>query len=88
MVSQGTYLACLDVSEDLDRIELPSSSEGGIREIEFQRYLVEEPHIHVNPGSSYGLGRAGRMRMNIATSRQLVERALGNIAAARAHTPE
>ena len=42
----------------------------------FQRYLVDHAHIHLNPGSSYGLGGAGRMRMNIATSRQLVERAL------------
>lgn len=86
MVSQGTYLAWLDASEALDRTELPSSSEEGIREIEFQPYLVEEAHIHVNPGSSYGLGGAGRMRMTIATSRQLVERARRNIAAALAHT--
>jgi bifunctional pyridoxal-dependent enzyme with beta-cystathionase and maltose regulon repressor activities len=38
----------------------------------------------MNPGSSYGLGSDGRMRMNLATSRQLVERALGNMAQALA----
>ena len=81
---EGTYLAWLDVSKALDRIELPSNSAENTREVNFQRYLVEQAHVHINPGSSYGLGGAGRMRMNIATSRQLVQRALRNIAAALA----
>jgi cystathionine beta-lyase len=38
--------------------------------------------VHLNPGSSYGTGGAGHMRMNIATSRKLVELALNNIAEA------
>ena len=38
--------------------------------------------IHLNPGSAYGAGGAGHMRMNLATSRLLVRRALDNIAAA------
>ena len=46
----------------------------------FQRYLLDQAHIHINPGSNYGLVGAGRMRMNIATSRQLVELALTNMA--------
>ena len=46
--------------------------------------LVDHAHIHLNPGSAYGLGSDGRMRMNLATSRQLVERALGNMAQALA----
>ena len=33
----------------------------------------------MNPGSSYGLGGANHMRMNLGTSRKLVERALTNI---------
>ena len=36
----------------------------------------------MNPGSSYGLGGHGRMRMNIATSRKLLELALNNLATA------
>ena len=56
------------------------SEEDTTPEREFQRYLVDRAHIHLHPGSSYGLGSDGRMRMNIATSHQLVERALGNMA--------
>jgi bifunctional pyridoxal-dependent enzyme with beta-cystathionase and maltose regulon repressor activities len=36
----------------------------------------------VNAGAAYGVGGEGRMRMNIATSRKLVELALNNIAGA------
>ena len=81
---EGTYLAWLDVSKALERVELPPTTEESSLEVDFQRYLVEQAHVHINPGSSYGLGGAGRMRMNIATSRQLVQRALRNIAAALA----
>jgi cystathionine beta-lyase len=36
--------------------------------------------VHLNQGASYGLGGANHMRMNIATSRKLVEQALNNMA--------
>ena len=60
------------------------ASDRATPETVLQRYLVERAHIHINPGSSYGLGGSGHMRMNIATSRQLVELALHNMAAALA----
>ncbi|MDP7690289.1 MAG: aminotransferase class I/II-fold pyridoxal phosphate-dependent enzyme [Vicinamibacterales bacterium] len=84
---EGTYLAWLDVSDALDRIDAEdtaAASEQTTPETVLQRYLVEHANIHINPGSSYGLGGSGHMRMNIATSRQLVELALGNMAAALA----
>ncbi|MDP6580810.1 MAG: aminotransferase class I/II-fold pyridoxal phosphate-dependent enzyme [Vicinamibacterales bacterium] len=84
---EGTYLAWLDVSDALDRIgaeDTAAASEQTTPETVLQRYLVEHANIHINPGSSYGLGGSGHMRMNIATSRQLVELALGNMAAALA----
>jgi len=34
----------------------------------------------MNPGTNYGLGGSGHMRMNIATSRKTLELALTNIA--------
>jgi bifunctional pyridoxal-dependent enzyme with beta-cystathionase and maltose regulon repressor activities len=34
----------------------------------------------MNPGTNYGLGGAGHMRMNIATSRKTLQLALTNIA--------
>ena len=45
---KGTTRAWLNASKALDRVNLPSSSEDGSRDIEFQRHLVEEAHIHVN----------------------------------------
>ncbi len=82
---EGTYLAWLDVSDAIDRVGAMPAVAGDPQatpETTFQRYLVEHANIHVNPGSSYGVGGAGRMRMNIATSRQLVELALSNMAGA------
>jgi cystathionine beta-lyase len=83
---EGTYLAWLDVAKAMEAAGVQAGTDDAGRattaEQEFQRYLVDRAHIHLNPGSSYGLGGAGRMRMNTATSRQLVERALGNMARA------
>ena len=41
-----------------------------------ERYLVKHAKVHLNQGASYGFGGANHMRMNIATSRKLVELAL------------
>ena len=49
-----------------------------------QRWFAENAKVALNPGSSYGTGGAGHMRMNLATTRGLVERALGNMASALA----
>ena len=85
---EGTYLAWLDTSAAMAAAGMQQAAEEAEEDLTpeqaFQRYLVDHAHIHLNPGSSYGLGSDGRMRMNIATSRQLVERALGNMARALA----
>ena len=47
-----------------------------------ERYFVKHAKVQLNSGSSYGVGGAGRMRMNVATSRKLVELALTNMASA------
>ena len=90
---QGTYLGWLDVSEVVDRIGAKETAaeenkklEEGARpvtpEIVVQRFFVEKAKVVLNPGSSYGIGGAGRMRMNLGTSRKLVELALNNMASA------
>ena len=85
---EGTYLAWLDVAAAMEATGMQHAADAAegssTPEQEFQRYLVDHAYIHLNPGSSYGLGSDGRMRMNLATSRQLVERALGNMAQALA----
>ncbi len=84
---EGTYLAWLDVGDAIDRSGVRDGADAldeDTPEARFQRYLLEHAHIHINPGTSYGTSGSGCMRMNIATSRQLVERALGNMAGALA----
>ena len=90
--AQGTYLAWLDVSELAERIgaertaeeERASSGTQVTPERIVQRWLAENARVYLNAGSSYGTGGAGHMRMNLATSRRLVERALENMASALA----
>ena len=86
---EGTYLAWLDVAAALERAGISASSPDPsdpdlTPERAFQRHLVEHANVHLNPGSDYGPGGAGHMRMNIATSRQLVDLALRNLATALA----
>ena len=82
-------MAWLDVAAALERAGISTSSPDPgdsnlTPERAFQRHLVEHAHVHLNPGSDYGPGGAGHMRMNIATSRQLVDLALRNLATALA----
>jgi cystathionine beta-lyase len=89
---QGTYLAWLDVTDLAQRIgaqqmadEANSKSATGPRvtpETMVERWLVRNAKVHLNQGASYGLGGQNHMRMNIATSRKLVELALTNMAEA------
>jgi len=89
-VAQGTYLAWLDVSRVVDRIganetaaeEGETSGRLVTPEQIVQRWFVENAKVFLNSGASYGTGGAGHMRMNLATSRRLVARALDNMASA------
>jgi bifunctional pyridoxal-dependent enzyme with beta-cystathionase and maltose regulon repressor activities len=47
-----------------------------------ERYMVEHAKVHLNAGSSHATGGASRMRMNVGTSRKLLELALTNMAGA------
>jgi cystathionine beta-lyase len=87
---QGTYLCWLDVSGLIDRIDARAKAEAASKtenrkvtpEQIVQRFLVSAARVFVIPGSEFGLGGSNHMRMNIATSRKLVELALTNIAQA------
>ncbi|MEQ8207176.1 MAG: hypothetical protein RIA65_13465, partial [Woeseia sp.] len=87
---QGTYLAWLDVSDLSDKIDAEKRAADANRNREssmpvlqaehiVERFLVENAGVQVNDGFRYGYGGGGRMRMNLATSRKLVETALQNI---------
>lgn len=90
---EGTYLAWLDVSELKEKIdadgmaaEYNRTRESSMPELQaehmIERYLVDNAGVQLNDGYRYGIGGDGRMRMNLATSRKLIETALDNIAAA------
>ncbi len=83
---EGTYLSWLDMRPVIDRIGARATATAAdadtTPESVLQQYLVDHANIHINPGSNYGLGGSGHMRMNLATSRSLVEMALHNLASA------
>ena len=87
---QGTYLAWLDVSKVAEKIGAKSLAAEASKEANrpvtpetiVQKHFVMTAKVHMNPGSSYGLGGADHMRMNIATSRKTLELALTNLAKA------
>ena len=47
-----------------------------------QHWMAKNAFVQLNAGSSYGLGGANHMRMNIATSRKVLKAALDSMAAA------
>ena len=87
---QGTYLAWLDVAAFAERIgaaEIAAreSAEGTAEvtpEKVVQRWFAEHAGVFLNPGPGYGTGGAGHMRMNLASSRKIVELALDKMASA------
>ena len=90
---QGTYLSWLDVSRVADKIGASEQAAEANRKLEpgarpvtaemiVQRHLVMHAKVYLNPGTAYGVGGEGHMRMNIGTSRKTLEVALTNIAKA------
>lgn len=88
---EGTYLAWLDVSDlaarlgaerlaaEANRTKAPGAVDLTPEQM-IERYFVTEAHVQLNQGQSYGPGGANHMRMNIATSRQMLEQGLTNMA--------
>ncbi len=85
--AEGTFLAWLDVGGLIDRLgaektaaaESESSVDAVTATKVVQRWLAENAGVFLNPGSDYGTGGERHMRMNLATSRKLIEHALRNI---------
>ena len=90
---QGTYLMWLDVTALAEKINAkgqadeynrskPADEPSRSPEQMVERWIVKNAKVHLNAGTSYGLGGENHMRMNIGTSRQTLEKALSNMAAA------
>jgi len=83
--AEGTYLAWLDVSEPVSALNAAAMAEKeDLRSAEhyFEKWLVENSGVQLNPGSNYGTGGAGHMRMNLGAPRPLIEEALEKIGTA------
>lgn len=89
--AEGTYLTWLDVTGVAERINSkkladdynrtkPANMPSLTPEQMIERFFVKTAKVHLNQGASYGKGGENHMRMNIGTSRKLVETALNNIA--------
>jgi cystathionine beta-lyase len=91
--AEGTYLTWLDVTAVAERINSkkladdynrtkPANMPSLTPEQMVERFFVKTAKVHLNQGASYGKGGENHMRMNIGTSRKLVEQALNNLASA------
>ncbi len=91
--AEGTYLTWLDVSGVAEKINSkklaadynrtkPANMPSLTPEQMVERFFVKTAKVHLNQGASYGKGGENHMRMNIGTSRKLVELALNNLATA------
>jgi len=89
--AQGTYLTWLDVTAVAEKInskQLAADYNKGkaanmpalTPEQMVERFFVKYAKVHLNQGAGYGTGGANHMRMNIGTSRKLVETALNSLA--------
>ena len=80
--SQGTYLAWLDTSELEHGIDAAGQARSrGFEDAEHfaEQWFVERAGVQLNPGSDYGAGGAGHMRMNLAAPRPVIAEALQRI---------
>jgi cystathionine beta-lyase len=88
--AQGTYLAWLDVSRVVDKIGAKENAAEASKtspkpvtpEMIVQKWLAENAKVVMTPGAEYGTGGEGHMRMNLGTSRKMIELALNNMASA------
>lgn len=77
--AQGTYLAWLDMRDVIAGIDAEAmAKKANLKSAEhyMEQWLIEQAHVQLNPGSNYGAGGEGHMRMNIATPRSLIDNAI------------
>ncbi len=90
---QGTYLAWLDVSHLAEKLGARAAAAEANKQRDpslqpltashmLEKWFIEHARVQLNPGGSFGTGGAERMRMNCATSRAMLQKAVSNIAAA------
>jgi cystathionine beta-lyase len=83
--NEGTFMTFLNFSKVLEAVgaeEMAKAHGKNTAEAYFQDWMVEKSGIYLNPGTIYGTGGEGHMRMNIASSRHVLQEVLDAMAAA------
>ena len=78
-----TFLDFSQVMEAIGAEEMAKTHGNDTPEEYFRDWLTHESGVYLNPGSSYGAGGAGHMRMNIASARVVLQEVLDAMAARR-----
>lgn len=90
---QGTYLAWLDVSALIEKVGARRTADEQNRMRDkalppllpsniMQQWFIDHARVQLNAGAPFGTGGQERMRMNCATSRKMLQKALDNMASA------
>ena len=88
---EGTYLYWVDVTGLANKVGAQQMAEEANRRMQgkskpvtaeavLEKWIAQKSGVALNAGSTYGLGGANHMRMNIATSRKTLEAALNALA--------
>jgi cystathionine beta-lyase len=83
--NEGTYMTFLDFSKVIASLggeDLMAEYQRSTPEEGFQDWLVYNTGIYLNPGSMYGTGGDGHMRLNIASSRVVMKEVFDALKAA------
>lgn len=83
--NEGTFMTFLDFSKTMESIGAQEQYKSHGKESPehyFRDWLVYNSGVYLNPGSDYGTGGAGHMRMNIASSRILLQEVFDAMASA------
>ena len=83
--NEGTFMTFLDFSKTMAAIDAEAQAKAHDKrspEHYFQDWLVYESGVYLNPGSNYGEGGEGHMRMNVASARVVIKDVMDALAAA------
>jgi cysteine-S-conjugate beta-lyase len=83
--NEGTYMTFLDFSKVIDALgaeELQAMYDSSTPDRAFREWLVYNSGVYLNPGSAYGAGGEGHVRLNVASSRIILNEAFDAITAA------
>ena len=84
--NEGTFMTFLDFSKVMEAVGAEemakAADEEDTPEEYFRDWLTHQSGVYLNPGSSYGSGGEGHMRMNVASARVVLKAALDAMAAA------